>query len=162
MSNIKNEKFHGSPYGEIPGQPPFTHGIYSDMYTKKLWTMRQYAGFSSAEESNKRYKYLLKKGVTGLSIAFDLPTQTGYDSDHMLSKGEVGKVGVPICSMDDTRILLKDIPLEKWKTFHKFFEKDIYEKLLPSSVVESRLSSGGTGFERVQEQLVLWREKLFK
>ena len=113
MSNIKNEKFHGSPYGEIPGQPPFTHGIYSNMYTKKLWTMRQYAGFSSAEDSNKRYKYLLKKGVTGLSIAFDLPTQTGYDSDHMLSKGEVGKVGVPICSMDDMRILLKDIPLDE-------------------------------------------------
>ena len=113
MSNIKNEKFHGSPYGEIPGQPPFTHGIYSDMYTKKLWTMRQYAGFSSAEDSNKRYKYLLKKGVTGLSIAFDLPTQTGYDSDHMLSKGEVGKVGVPICSMDDMRVLLKDIPLDE-------------------------------------------------
>ena len=83
------------------------------MYIDKKWTMRQYAGFSSAEESNKRYQFLLKEGVTGLSVAFDLPTQTGYDSDHSLAIGEVGKVGVPISTIDDMRILLKDIPLNQ-------------------------------------------------
>ena len=83
------------------------------MYLEKKWTMRQYAGFSSSEESNKRYQFLLKEGVTGLSVAFDLPTQTGYDSDHQLSLGEVGKVGVPICTIEDMRILLKNIPLDK-------------------------------------------------
>lgn len=113
MPPNKRKRFHGSAYAEKPGQAPFTHGIYPEMYTNKLWTMRQYAGFSSAEDSNKRYQYLLSKGVTGLSIAFDLPTQTGYDSDHTLSKGEVGKVGVPICTMDDMRVLFDDIPLDK-------------------------------------------------
>ena len=83
------------------------------MYRSKLWTMRQYAGFSSASQSNERYKYLLEQGVSGLSVAFDLPTQTGYDSDHELSAGEIGKVGVPICTIDDIRILFKDIPLDK-------------------------------------------------
>ena len=83
------------------------------MYQKKLWTMRQYSGFSSAFDSNKRYHYLLKRGVTGLSVAFDLPTQTGFDSDHELADGEVGKVGVPISTLEDMEILLKDIPLDK-------------------------------------------------
>ena len=96
-----------------PGKYPFTSGIYDGMYNNKLWTMRQYAGFSSAKKSNQRYQYLLEQGVTGLSVAFDLPTQTGYDSDHELSLGEVGKVGVPICTIDDMRILLDKIPLEK-------------------------------------------------
>ena len=101
-------------YGEKnPGEYPFTSGIYNEMYNNKLWTMRQYAGFSSAKKSNQRYHYLLKQGVTGLSVAFDLPTQTGYDSDHELSLGEIGKVGVPICTIDDMRILLDKIPLEK-------------------------------------------------
>ncbi|HUP12560.1 MAG TPA: methylmalonyl-CoA mutase family protein, partial [Niastella sp.] len=77
---------------EIPGQFPFTRGVQDDMYRGKLWTMRQYAGFSTAEESNKRYHYLLSQGVMGLSVAFDLPTQIGYDSDHPLAEGEVGKV----------------------------------------------------------------------
>ena len=113
MKNKNRKRFHGSAYDEKPGQAPFTHGIYPEMYTDKLWTMRQYAGFSSAEDSNKRYQYLLSKGVTGLSIAFDLPTQTGYDSDHILSKGEVGKVGVPICTLDDVRILFDNIPLDE-------------------------------------------------
>ena len=81
-SDIKLKKFYGSSKNEKPGQYPFTHGIYPNMYCDKNWTMRQYAGFSSAEESNKRYQFLLKEGVTGLSVAFDLPTQTGYDSDH--------------------------------------------------------------------------------
>jgi len=81
------------------------------MYKGKLWTMRQYAGFTSAEESNKRYRYLLDQGVMGLSVAFDLPTQTGYDSDHSMAYGEVGRVGVPICTLADMEVLMKDIPL---------------------------------------------------
>ena len=112
-SDINLKKFHGSSLNEKPGEYPFTHGIYPNMYIDKKWTMRQYAGFSSAEESNKRYQFLLKEGVTGLSVAFDLPTQTGYDSDHELSIGEIGKVGVPICTIEDMEILLKNIPLNK-------------------------------------------------
>ena len=112
-STIDAEKFYGSFYDEIPGDFPFTHGIYKNMYIDKRWTMRQYAGFSSALESNKRYQFLLKEGVNGLSVAFDLPTQTGYDSDHKLSLGEVGKVGVPICTIEDMAILLNKIPLDK-------------------------------------------------
>ena len=110
-SNIKLKKFYGTENN--PGEFPYTSGIYPDMYRQRLWTMRQYSGFSSAAESNKRYQYLLNQGVKGLSVAFDLPTQTGYDSDHSLSAGEVGKVGVPICSIDDMDILLKNIPLDK-------------------------------------------------
>ena len=98
---------------ENPGEFPFTHGIYPNMYRGQLWSMRQYAGFASAEESNKRYHYLLEQGVMGLSIAFDLPTQTGYDSNHALAEGEVGKVGVPISSLADMEILLDGIPLDK-------------------------------------------------
>lgn len=101
---------------ELPGVFPFTRGVQSDMYRGKLWTMRQYAGFSTAEESNKRYHFLLSQGVMGLSVAFDLPTQIGYDADHELAYGEVGKVGVSISSMDDMEILFKDIPLEKIST----------------------------------------------
>ena len=86
------------------------------MYQEKLWTMRQYAGYTSAYESNKRYHDLLQNGVMGLSIAFDLPTQIGYDSDHSMSDGEVGKVGVPICHLSDMEILLKNIPLDKIST----------------------------------------------
>src|SRR6187549_1606067 len=97
---------------ELPGEFPFTRGIQGDMYRGKLWTMRQYAGFSTAEESNKRYHYLLSQGVTGLSVAFDLPTQIGYDSDHPLSEGEVGKVGVAIDSIDDMEKLFHDIKLQ--------------------------------------------------
>ena len=95
-----------------PGEYPFTRGIYTTMYRGKLWTMRQYAGFSTPEESNKRYKYLLEKGQTGLSIAFDLPTQIGYDSDNPLSIGEVGKVGVAIDSLKDMEILFDGISLK--------------------------------------------------
>ncbi len=96
---------------EKPGEFPFTGGLYHDMYKKRLWTMRQYAGFTTAEESNKRYKYLLNNGVSGLSVAFDLPTQIGYDSDHELAQGEVGKVGVPITSIEDMETLFRDIPM---------------------------------------------------
>jgi methylmalonyl-CoA mutase N-terminal domain/subunit len=100
----------------FPGEFPYTRGIQSSMYRKRLWTMRQYAGFGSAEQTNERFKYLLESGTTGLSVAFDLPTQIGYDSDHKLSEGEVGKVGVPISSLQDMEILFKDIPLEKVST----------------------------------------------
>lgn len=96
-----------------PGEFPYTRGVQPTMYRSRFWTMRQYAGFASAEESNERYKYLLKQGQTGLSIAFDLPTQIGYDSDHVLSQGEVGKVGVAIDSLEDMELLLKDLPLDQ-------------------------------------------------
>jgi methylmalonyl-CoA mutase, N-terminal domain len=101
---------------EEPGKFPFTRGVQKDMYRSKLWTMRQYAGFSTAEESNKRYHYLLKQGTTGLSVAFDLPTQIGYDSDHALSEGEVGKAGVAIDSIRDMEILFEGIKLEDIST----------------------------------------------
>ncbi|HZS08582.1 MAG TPA: methylmalonyl-CoA mutase family protein [Blastocatellia bacterium] len=99
-----------------PGQYPFTRGVYETMYRGRLWTMRQYAGFSTAAESNKRYKYLLGHGTTGLSVAFDLPTQIGYDSDHELAVGEVGKVGVAIDSLADMETLFDGIPLDKVST----------------------------------------------
>lgn len=99
-----------------PGQFPYTGGIYENMYQDRLWTMRQYAGFTTAEESNKRYQYLLKNGVSGLSVAFDLPTQIGYDSDHSMSDGEVGKVGVPISSIENMETLFKDISLDQVST----------------------------------------------
>ena len=101
---------------ELPGKYPFTRGVQADMYRGKLWTMRQYAGFSSAEESNKRYHFLLSQGVMGLSVAFDLPTQIGYDSDHELSEGEVGKVGVAIDSLEDMEILFSGIKLQDIST----------------------------------------------
>jgi methylmalonyl-CoA mutase N-terminal domain/subunit len=96
-----------------PGQYPYTRGVQPTMYRGRFWTMRQYAGFATAEESNNRYKYLLEQGQTGLSIAFDLPTQIGYDSDDPMATGEVGKVGVAIDSLADMEILFKDIPLDK-------------------------------------------------
>ena len=99
-----------------PGAFPYTRGIHKDMYRGRLWTMRQYAGFGTAAESNKRYRFLLKQGQTGLSIAFDLPTQIGYDSDDPMANGEVGKVGVAIDSLEDMEILLRDIPLDKVST----------------------------------------------
>src|SRR6187200_945534 len=98
------------------GEFPFTRGIQADMYRGKLWTMRQYAGFSTAEESNRRYHYLLRQGVMGLSVAFDLPTQIGYDSDHPLAEGEVGKVGVAIDSIEDMKALFDRIKLEDVST----------------------------------------------
>jgi methylmalonyl-CoA mutase N-terminal domain/subunit len=106
----------GIPPPEKPGEFPFTRGVQPDMYRGKLWTMRQYAGFSTAEESNKRYHYLLSQGVMGLSVAFDLPTQIGYDSDHTLSEGEVGKVGVAIDSIEDMETLFSGIKLEDVST----------------------------------------------
>jgi methylmalonyl-CoA mutase N-terminal domain/subunit len=99
-----------------PGEYPFGRGIQPTMYRGRLWTMRQYSGFASAEESNRRYRYLLEQGQTGLSVAFDLPTQIGYDSDSPLARGEVGKVGVPIDTLHDMEVLFKDIPLDKVST----------------------------------------------
>jgi methylmalonyl-CoA mutase N-terminal domain/subunit len=101
---------------EMPGKFPFTRGIQADMYRGKLWTMRQYSGFSTAEESNKRYHYLISQGVSGLSVAFDLPTQIGYDSDHPLSEGEVGKAGVAIDSIEDMESLFDGIKLKDVST----------------------------------------------
>ncbi len=117
-SGIEIKKLYCEPVAmtEQPGEFPFTRGVQPDMYRGKLWTMRQYAGFSTAEESNKRYHYLLSQGVMGLSVAFDLPTQIGYDSDHALAEGEVGKVGVAIDSMDDINTLFKGIKLEDVST----------------------------------------------
>src|SRR3954470_22152660 len=94
-----------------PGEPPFTRGVQPTMYRGRFWTMRQYAGFGTAEESNRRYKFLLASGQTGLSIAFDLPTQMGRDSDHPLARGEVGRTGVSIASIEDMHVLMDGIPL---------------------------------------------------
>jgi methylmalonyl-CoA mutase, N-terminal domain len=99
-----------------PGEYPFTRGVQANMYRGRIWTIRQYAGFGTAEETNQRYRYLLEQGQTGLSIAFDLPTQIGYDSDHPLARGEVGKVGVAIDSLRDMEILFQNIPLDKVST----------------------------------------------
>jgi methylmalonyl-CoA mutase N-terminal domain/subunit len=101
---------------ERPGEFPYTRGIYRDMYRKRLWTMRQYAGFGSAEESNRRYRYLLSQGTTGLSVAFDLPTQMGMDPDHPMAAGEVGRVGVSIASLADMEVLFDGIPLAEIST----------------------------------------------
>ncbi len=109
-SGIPILPFYGEP---PPGQFPFTRGISAEMYRTRFWTMRQYAGYGSARESNRRYRYLLEQGQTGLSVAFDLPTQMGYDSDDPMARGEVGKVGVAISTLEDMRILMEGLPLEQ-------------------------------------------------
>ncbi len=106
---------YGAALG-YPGEYPFTRGIQPTMYRGRIWTMRQYAGYGTAEESNRRYRYLLEQGQTGLSVAFDLPTQMGYDSDHPLAKGEVGRLGVALDSLEDMEILFRDISLDKIST----------------------------------------------
>lgn len=111
-SGVEIRQCYGNQSAELPGKFPFTRGIREDMYRGRLWTMRQYAGFSTAEESNKRYHYLLSQGTMGLSVAFDLPTQIGYDSSHDFSEGEVGKVGVAIDSLKDFETLFNGIKLE--------------------------------------------------
>ena len=113
LGGIEVPKILGS---DESGKPPYTRGIHDTMYRSRLWTMRQYAGFSSAEETNERFKLLLERGQKGLSVAFDLPTQLGLDADDEMSEGEVGKVGVSISCLDDMRILLKGIPLDKVST----------------------------------------------
>ncbi|MCB9055782.1 MAG: methylmalonyl-CoA mutase [Chitinophagales bacterium] len=116
VKKVYTEKDLPKDISELPGQFPYTRGVQPDMYRGRLWTMRQYAGFSTAEESNKRYQYLLSQGVNGLSVAFDLPTQIGYDSDHPLADGEVGKVGVAIDSIEDMQVLFNNIKLEEVST----------------------------------------------
>src|SRR6266550_323228 len=100
----------------LPGEPPFTRGVQATMYRSRFWTMRQYAGFATAEETNQRFRYLLEQGQTGLSVAFDLPTQMGYDSDAPDADGEVGRVGVPIASLADMAVLLDGLPLDRVST----------------------------------------------
>src|SRR5918994_5152113 len=109
LINIPNDK-------EEAGKYPYTRGLYPDMYRERLWTMRQYSGFGSAEESNKRFRFLLENGQTGLSLAFDLPTQTGRDSDNPYSQGEVGRTGVAISSIDNMMTCFQNIPLDKVST----------------------------------------------
>ncbi len=106
---------HFDPVSELgaPGEFPYTRGIHRDMYRGKLWTMRQFSGFATPEETNQRYRYLLEHGQTGLSVAFDLPTLMGYDTDHAMSEGEVGKCGVSISSLEDMETLFRDIPLDR-------------------------------------------------
>tara|TARA_B110000444_G_scaffold257763_1_gene296972 strand:+ start:4544 stop:6118 length:1575 start_codon:yes stop_codon:yes gene_type:complete len=117
LGGIAIPSYHiGGNGGEIPGQPPYTRGIHEHMYKTRLWTMRQYAGFSSAKETNERFRLLLDRGQKGLSVAFDLPTQLGLDADDPLSEGEVGKVGVSISTLEDMRELLAEIPLDKVST----------------------------------------------
>ena len=123
-SEIQLEPIYTPPSGQehfqeqigFPGEYPFTRGIHPAMYRSRLWTMRQYAGYATAEQSNQRYRYLLEQGQTGLSVAFDLPTQIGYDADDPIVIGEVGKVGVSISSIEDMETLFKDIPLDKVST----------------------------------------------
>ena len=120
-SGIELERFYGPGSGPqegigLPGEFPYTRGIQPTMYRGKLWTMRQYAGFGSAAETNQRFKFLLANGQTGLSVAFDLPTQMGMDSDHALAAGEVGKVGVAIDTLHDMEMLLQGIPLDRVST----------------------------------------------
>ncbi len=98
---------------ELPGRFPYTRGIHETMYQGRLWTMRQFSGFSTPEETNRRYRYLLSQGQTGLSVAFDLPTLMGYDADHALAQGEVGKCGVAISSLADMETLFEGIPLDQ-------------------------------------------------
>ncbi len=99
-----------------PGEYPYTRGVQPTMYRSRFWTMRQYAGFATAEETNRRFRYLLEQGQTGLSVAFDLPTQMGYDSDAAAAEGEVGRVGVPISSLADMAVLLDGLPLDRVST----------------------------------------------
>ena len=109
----------GHNYSEdigFPGEFPYTRGVQPNVYRGRVWTMRQYSGYATAEDTNRRFRYLLEQGQTGLSVAFDLPTQIGYDSDHPLAKGEVGKVGVPICSLEDMETLFDSIPLGRVST----------------------------------------------
>ena len=116
LGGISIPSYHIGNDEEIPGQPPYTRGIHEHMYKTRLWTMRQYAGFSSARETNERFRLLLERGQKGLSVAFDLPTQLGLDADDPLSEGEVGKVGVSISTLEDMRELLDGIPLDKVST----------------------------------------------
>ena len=112
------EDWAGDPERDLgrPGEFPFTRGVYAEMYAGRLWTMRQYAGFGTARETNQRFRRLLAAGQSGLSTAFDLPTQMGYDSDHRMAQGEVGRVGVAVDTVDDLADLFREIPLDRVST----------------------------------------------
>src|SRR5438105_10100259 len=128
---------------ELPGEFPFTRGPYSTMYRGRPWTIRQYAGFGSAEETNARFRYLLERGQTGISIAFDLPTQLGYDSDDPLAAGEVGRTGVAIDSLEDMRIVLQGIPLDRVSTSMTINAPAALLLLLYETVAEDEGGAGG-------------------
>ena len=115
-SELREAGFDHNDHLGFPGLYPFTRGVQPTMYRGRLWTMRQYAGYATAAESNARYRYLLDQGQTGLSVAFDLPTQIGYDSDHVLADGEVGKVGVAIDNLGDMETLFHQVPLDRVST----------------------------------------------
>ncbi|MBI4260292.1 MAG: methylmalonyl-CoA mutase, partial [Actinobacteria bacterium] len=130
-----------------PGEPPFTRGVHPSMYRGRLWTMRQYAGMATARETNRRFRYLLDHGQTGLSVAFDLPTQMGYDSDHPRAEGEVGKTGVAIDSVEDMGRLLDGIPLDRVSTSMTINATAailllLYELVAEEQGVDPRLVSG--------------------
>jgi methylmalonyl-CoA mutase, N-terminal domain len=137
-----------------PGEPPFTRGVYPTMYRGRLWTMRQYAGMATAEETNARFRYLLDHGQTGLSVAFDLPTQMGYDSDHPLAEGEVGKTGVAIDSVEDMARLLEGIPLERVSTSMTINATAAILLLLYELVAEERGVDAGALSGTVQNDLL--------
>jgi methylmalonyl-CoA mutase, N-terminal domain len=138
----------------VPGEYPFTRGVYPGMYTKRPWTIRQYAGFSTARESNKRYHQLINTGTTGLSVAFDLPTQMGYDSDSPRSHGEVGKVGVAIDSLDDMRILFDGIPLDQVSTSMTINAPAAVLLLMYQAVAEERGADPGKLSGTIQNDIL--------
>mgnify|MGYP005821808443 CR=1 FL=1 len=123
----------------FPGNYPFTRGVQPSMYRGKLWTMRQYAGFGTASETNQRFKFLLSQGQMGLSVAFDLPTQIGYDSDHPMASGEVGKVGVAIDTLADMEILFNEIPLDKVSTSMTINAQHLYCWLFTLQLVKNKV-----------------------
>src|ERR1700682_4150065 len=134
------------PEAPPPGEYPFTRGIYPEMYRRRPWTIRQYSGFGSAAETNRRFRYLLEQGQTGLSVAFDLPTQMGHDADAPMAQGEVGKVGVSISSLKDMEILLQDIPLGEVSTSMTINAPAALLLLLYELVAEQQ----GVSMERLQ------------
>src|SRR5258708_37536060 len=137
-----------------PGEYPFTRGVYPAMYTARPWTMRQYAGFATAAESNERYHQLIEAGTTGLSVAFDLPTQMGYDSDAPAARGEVGKVGVAIDSVEDMRVLLDGIPLDSVSTSMTINAPAAVLLLLYQLVAEEQGTSPGQLTRTIQNDIL--------
>src|SRR5947209_12263890 len=156
-SGIALEPFYGEGAGTAkapPGEYPYARGIYPDMYRRRLWTMRQYSGFGTALETNHRFHYLLAQGQTGLSTAFDLPTQMGYDSDAPRAAGEVGRVGVAIDSIEDMRVLLDEIPLDRVSTSMTINATASSLLLLYELVAEERGIPGSALRGTVQNELL--------
>src|SRR4051795_8742663 len=148
------EGFHPETSLGRPGEYPFTRGVYPSMYTGRPWTMRQYAGFGTARESNQRYQQLVANGTGGLSVAFDLPTQMGHDSDSEIAHGEVGKVGVAIDSIDDMRVLFDGIPLDKVSTSMTINAPAAVLLLLYQLVAEEQGVAGGALSGTVQNDIL--------